>query len=219
MNTTILDKLMRSTALLAMIAIASPAYAQDEGSTESGPVDFLELDEEAEEDEIVITGSRIRRNEFTAPVPVQVISTERTKLSGLLSASEILQGSSVAAGSGQINDTFTGFVVNGGAGVNTLSLRGLGAQRTLVLLNGRRVGPSGVSGTVSAVDLNIIPNSVVNRFEILKDGASSIYGSDKNTEAWLRSYEEGKLKVSVGNMLPWNTVDGDFPIHQGRLYS
>ncbi|WP_409432784.1 TonB-dependent receptor plug domain-containing protein [Litorimonas sp. RW-G-Af-16] len=174
------DTLMRTTALLSMIAIAAPAYAQDAPQPTEAPtetVDLLDLSDEAS-DEVVVTGSRIRRNEFTAATPVQVITTERSKLSGLLSASEILQGSSVAAGSGQINDTFTGFVVNGGAGVNTLSLRGLGAQRTLVLLNGRRVGPSGVSGTVSAVDLNIIPNSVVNRFEILKDGASSIYGSD-----------------------------------------
>jgi len=163
----------------AILALASPAYAQDNTQNDlpDEVVDILDLDEDAN-DEVVVTGSRIRRNEFTAAVPVQVITAERAELSGLLSASEILQGSSVAAGSGQINDTFTGFVINGGAGVNTLSLRGLGAQRTLVLLNGRRVGPSGVSGTVSAVDLNIIPNSVVSRFEILKDGASSIYGSD-----------------------------------------
>ena len=64
------------------------------------------------------------------------------------------------------------------ARINTVSLRGLGAQRSLVLLNGRRMPPAGVGGSVAAVDLNTIPNDAVVRSEILKDGASSIYGSD-----------------------------------------
>ncbi|MEI9904260.1 MAG: TonB-dependent receptor plug domain-containing protein [Asticcacaulis sp.] len=60
-----------------------------------------------------------------------------------------------------MNSTFTGFVVDGGDGINTLSLRGLGAQRSLILLNGRRMPPAGVSGTVGPVDLNFIPQSMV----------------------------------------------------------
>jgi iron complex outermembrane receptor protein len=126
----------------------------------------------------VVTGSRIRRNEFNSISPVQVITTEGSTLAGLVSGSEILQGASVSAGSTQINNQFTGFVVNGGGGVNTVSLRGLGDQRTLVLLNGRRLPPAGTQGAVAAVDLNILPDAIVDRYEILKDGASSIYGSD-----------------------------------------
>jgi iron complex outermembrane receptor protein len=133
---------------------------------------------EVEEEEIVITGSRIKRDEFTSAAPVQVITRERTVLEGVTDQAEAIQNTSTAAGSGQINSTFTGFVVDGGPGINTVSLRGLGAQRSLVLLNGRRLPPAGVGGTVGPVDLNILPNSIVNRIEILKDGASSIYGSD-----------------------------------------
>jgi iron complex outermembrane receptor protein len=133
---------------------------------------------EVEEEEIVITGSRIKRDEFTSAAPVQVVTRERTVLEGVTDQAEAIQNTSTAAGSGQINSTFTGFVVDGGPGINTVSLRGLGAQRSLVLLNGRRLPPAGVGGTVGPVDLNILPNSIVNRIEILKDGASSIYGSD-----------------------------------------
>ncbi|PHR61278.1 MAG: TonB-dependent receptor [Robiginitomaculum sp.] len=173
--TLLTSSLLSSSFLL----FSAQAFAQ-----ETPPVDaetseaIIDLEADDTMDNIIVTGSRIRRNEYTSSAPVQIINTEASSLAGLMTASDILQGASVAAGSGQINNTFGGFVVNGGAGVNTVSLRGLGAQRTLVLLNGRRLGPAGISGTVGAVDLNIIPNSAINRFEILKDGASSIYGSD-----------------------------------------
>src|SRR5690606_4432324 len=97
---------------------------------------------------------------------------------GLVNPGEFLQKSSVAAGSTQINNQFGGFVVEGGTGVQTLSLRGLGANRTLVLLDGQRPGPAGTRGQVGAFDLNVIPSSRLQRVEIVKDGASSIYGSD-----------------------------------------
>jgi iron complex outermembrane receptor protein len=134
-----------------------------------------------EVEEIVVTGSRIRRDEFTSASPVQVIDMEMSTLAGLIDTTEILQGSTVAANSSQINNLLGGFVVNGGPGVNTLDLRGLGANKTLVLLNGRRLNPAGTRGTVAAVDLNTLPASVIQRVEILKDGASSVYGSDAVT--------------------------------------
>ena len=91
----------------------------------------------------------------------------------------MLQTTTVAAGAPQVTAASTSiFVQSGGLGTSTISLRGLGANRTLVLLNGRRAGPSGVGGSVSAFDLNAIPLSAVDRVEVLKDGASSIYGSD-----------------------------------------
>ncbi len=98
-------------------------------------------------------------------------------MAGLLDASEILQNSSIASGQ-QINDAFGGFNTAGGVGANSISLRGLGAQRTLVLVNGKRWGPSGTRGAVNSVDLTAIPTSMIARYEILKDGASSIYGAD-----------------------------------------
>lgn len=128
--------------------------------------------------DVVVTGSRIRRNEFTSSQPVQIITSEQAALEGTVDTSEILQSSTAASTATQINNFFTGYVTTGGAGVNTISLRGLGANRTLVLVNGRRAGPAGISGTVGPTDLNTIPSSQIERVEILTDGASSIYGSD-----------------------------------------
>src|SRR5262249_25496842 len=112
------------------------------------------------------------------PSPVQVINSEVSTLQGLVDTTEILQKSTLASGSFQVNNQLTGFVTTGGPGANTVRLRGLRANRTPILLNGRRVGPPGTRGTVGPVDLNTIPSSIVDRYEILKDGASSIYGSD-----------------------------------------
>lgn len=91
----------------------------------------------------------------------------------------MLRTSTAAAGSNQITSALSvGYVTAGGKGTETVSLRGLGASRTLILLNGRRAGPAGTRGEVSGFDLNTIPLSTVERVEILKDGASSLYGSD-----------------------------------------
>ncbi|HEX5271507.1 MAG TPA: TonB-dependent receptor, partial [Gemmataceae bacterium] len=128
--------------------------------------------------ELVVTGSRLKTTTFNSPAPLQVLTAEQASLTGEMDTSQILQLSTVAANSVQVNNFFTGFVVTGGPGVNTLSIRGLGAQRTLFLLDGQRLGPAGVGGTVGPFDLNVLPSSIIDHIEILKDGASSIYGSD-----------------------------------------
>jgi len=178
-----LKSVWMATSILgaAVYGTAGVSFAQDSDTESDAPIEVVEETEDeavSVQDKIVVTGSRLRRDEFSATSPVQVITSETSTLQGLVSAAEILQSSSVAAGSGQINNTFTGFVVDGGAGVDTISLRGLGAQRSLVLLNGRRMPPAGVGGTVGPVDLNVLPNSIIQRIEVLKDGASSVYGSD-----------------------------------------
>jgi iron complex outermembrane receptor protein len=130
-------------------------------------------------DTIVVTGSRLRRDERNSPDPVTIIDPSMENREGKFGAAEVLQSSPIAAGSTQITSTISSnFVVNGGEGVETVSLRGLGANRTLVLLNGRRAGPAGVRGGVSAFDLNVIPIDAIQTIDILKTGASSIYGSD-----------------------------------------
>ena len=128
-------------------------------------------------EEIVVTGSRIRRDEFSSTSPITVINSEMSALAGLLDTADILQNSTIASGQ-QIDDTFSGFVTDGGPGARSVSLRGLGEQRTLILVNGKRWGPSGVRGGTNSVDLSAIPSSVIARYEILKDGASSVYGAD-----------------------------------------
>ena len=99
--------------------------------------------------------------------PLTVITADQAQLTGAVDTSQILQLSAVAANAVQINNFFTGFITTGGPGVNTLSLRGLGAQRTLFLLNGERLGPAGVGGTVGPFDLNVIPASMIDHIDIL----------------------------------------------------
>lgn len=176
-----------SVVSIFMLSSFSSAFAQEQQAEEKVEAEVQKIVEEQvkqpepEKDEAVeevyVTGSRIKRSEFSSSSPITVITSERSTLAGLLDTSDILQNSTVAAGQ-QIDDSFSGFVTDGGPGANSISLRGLGAQRTLVLVNGRRWGPSGVRGSVNSVDLTAIPSSLISRVEILKDGASSVYGAD-----------------------------------------
>ena len=159
--------------LLALIlaCTANYAWAQDDATDE-------EEEEVAELGRVEVTGSLLKRQDFTSTSPMQIINAETQFQAGQLSAADILQGSTVAAGTTQLNNQFNGFVIQGGTGVETLDLRGLGTTRTLTLLNGRRPGGSGTRGQVQALDLSTIPDIAVTRFEIVLDGSSSIYGSD-----------------------------------------
>ena len=133
--------------------------------------------EEAEErriyqlEEVTVTGSRIKSEESLSPAPIVVMSTEEIRARGLASIGDVLQTLTVQ--SNAINTQAN----NGGDGSTRISLRGLGTQRTLVLLNGRRFVAGG-TGANGSVDLNSIPASVIDRIEVLKDGASAVYGSD-----------------------------------------
>ncbi len=154
---------------LALAATSVNVQAQDDNDDE----------DVVDSGKIIVTGSRIRRDELNDTVPIEVIVAEEAVDRGLTTVGQLLQESTLASGSAQINSAIsTAFVTNGGTGAETLSLRGLGANRTLVLLNGRRAGPAGTRGGVSSFDFNTIPLSGVERVEILKDGASSLYGSD-----------------------------------------
>jgi len=127
---------------------------------------------------IVVTGSRIRQTTFTSSSPVEIHTRDEALLAGFNSTTDLLQGTAITGGSSQINNAYGGFVTNGGPGANTLSLRGLGPTRTLVLLDGHRIAPAGSRGSVGSADLNVLPTAMVDRVEILRDGASSVYGSD-----------------------------------------
>ncbi len=128
-------------------------------------------EEQERTEEIVVTGTRIRRKDLSTPAPVTVLSSEQLTSSGKVSIGDFLQ--TLPEQGNAINTQ----VNNGGDGTTTVSLRSLGAQRTLVLLNGRRMVAGGtIAG--STVDLNSIPTAAVERVEVLKDGASAVYGSD-----------------------------------------
>jgi iron complex outermembrane receptor protein len=171
--------LLTSTIIAGLAAaVGLPAAAQDAPAPQQQPPAVSDKDANQVQ-EVVVTGSRIRRNEYNSPDPIQVIRSEDATLRGVADTSELLQSSTIASGSPQVNAVIsTAFVTNGGPGAQTISLRGLGANRTVFLLNGRRAGAAGTRGGVSSFDLNVLPESVVDRVEILKDGASSVYGSD-----------------------------------------
>ena len=125
-------------------------------------------------EEVVVTGTRIPRVEVETAAPVTVVGREEIQSSSKVGIGEILQRLPEQAGG--INTQFN----NGGNGSVRINLRGLGTERTLVLLNGRRVVPGG-NGANSTVDLNTIPTQAIQRVEVLKDGASAVYGSDAVT--------------------------------------
>ena len=191
---------LHSAVLTGAIAVAQPAFAQEAAAPQDTTVpvpsnaspgeaqadatktdvDCVARPASAECSTIVVTGSRIRQSaEFTSPDPVATIDPALSQKEGKFDTASMLQSSPVAAGSTQITSALSSnFVTAGGPGAQTIDLRGLGANRTLVLLNGRRAGPAGTRGAVSSFDLNVLPQSIVENVEILKTGASSIYGSD-----------------------------------------
>ncbi|MGE8215310.1 Vitamin B12 transporter BtuB precursor [compost metagenome] len=127
-------------------------------------------------DRITVTGSNIPRTNTETPSPVQVVTRQEIDRTGKTTVAEYLQ-TLTADGAGSIPKTFGNGFAGGGAGI---SLRGLGAGSTLVLLNGRRMATYGLAddGQKVFTDLSTIPLDAVERIDILKDGASAIYGSD-----------------------------------------
>jgi len=185
----ILDKarLLQSSMLTGiMLTMSVSAYAQTT-TTVIDPITGLEVlvqndDDQFEErgEEIIVTGSRLRRNEFTSASPLQVIDGELARDLGLVDAADLLGQTTVVQGQ-QITtgvSTSAGLNTANGPGSATASLRGLSSDRTLVLINGRRLAPAGVRGAPSAPDLNLIPGTLIKRVDVLLDGASSVYGSD-----------------------------------------
>lgn len=170
-------------------------------------------------DEVVVTGSRIRKSTFTSISPLQIITGEISREAGLIDPATILQESTAATGQ-QIDQSFQGFVLDNGPGASTISLRGLGAGRTLLLINGRRVGPGGVEGAPTSPDLNLLPGGLIERYDLLLDGASSVYGSDAVggvTNVILRSDFDGwEAEMYVKNS-PYQKKPGGHDDHSFTL--
>lgn len=148
-----------SAAVMAALA-ATPALAQQAQKVEK----------------IEVTGSNIKRTDTETSAPVQILTRDEIEKTGKQSIQEVLRGIT-ADGLGSIPTSFTNGFASGSAAV---SLRGLGVNSTLVLVNGRRMSTYGLAddGTRTFVDLNSLPLEAVDRIEVLKDGASAIYGAD-----------------------------------------
>jgi iron complex outermembrane receptor protein len=168
---------VRSALLVGAAAfLSSAAFAQDAISTSK---DEETKAQDTKTERIQVTGSRIRTDGLESAVPIEILSADVANAQGLATLSDLLRTSTIASGSNQLTSALTvGYVTAGGAGNESVSMRGLGSNRTLILLNGRRAGPAGTRGQVNAFDLNSLPVSLIERVEILKDGASSLYGSD-----------------------------------------
>jgi Outer membrane receptor for ferrienterochelin and colicins len=130
-----------------------------------------------EPDVIIVTGSRIRRTDTETASPVQIVTRDEIERTGRQNIAEVIRGIVPADNQGTLPTAFSSGFAAGSAAV---SLRGLGVNSTLVLVNGRRMATYGLAddGTRTFVDLNSIPLSAVERVEVLKDGGSAIYGSD-----------------------------------------
>ena len=145
------------------------------GSNAQEAVDSGAVTDKNAIEEILVTGSRIKRTDITSVGPATVLDEQYILESGITNAEVLLQR--LPSSAGFAGNSNAAYWVSGGWGTAQVNLRGLGPSRTLVLVNGRRV-VSGGSGANDSVDLNIIPLSIVSRVEVLKDGASAIYGAD-----------------------------------------
>ncbi len=165
--------------VLALAMIGAPAFAQtapggsdltnQENATSNVATGDANASTTGNDDTIVVTGSRIARRDLVSAAPITVVSDEEFKLSGAVNVENVINALP------QVVPGTTAFSNNPGGGVATLNLRNLGSQRTLVLVNGRRYM---FYDTAQQVDLNTIPQFLIDGVDVVTGGASAVYGSD-----------------------------------------
>jgi len=184
----ILNTLLATTFIGGALTMASPAFAQgttggtgqqgtEDTQPQTGPVEAANPNQSADANPdaadtgaIVVTGSRIPQPNLTAVSPVTVVNSQEVRLSGTTRTEDLINSLPQAfAEQG-------GNLANGATGTATVNLRGLGSNRTLVLINGRRLVPGDPS--FPSPDINIVPAAIIDRVDVLTGGASSVYGSD-----------------------------------------
>ncbi|MFG6282566.1 TonB-dependent receptor domain-containing protein [Sphingomonas sp. S6] len=177
--------LLAAATPLALMLGAAPAFAQTATQTpaqleikdqQTDPTTTQGASDQDKASDIVVTGSLFRRTDTETPSPVTVLTSDTLAKAGITTASDAIRSIS-ADSAGSIG---TGFQSGFSAGGSAVSLRGLGVSSTLVLIDGLRSAnfPLNDDGHNAYVDLNSIPFSLVDRIEVLKDGASSTYGAD-----------------------------------------
>ena len=162
--------LLASGAIVA-VALATPTFAQDsdDATDQETAIQTGAGAEEGATNRVTITGSRIVRNDLDSAAPVAVVQDEEFKLSGTVNAEQVINTLP------QVVPGTTAFSNNPGNGTATLDLRGIGTNRNLVLVNGRRYMFYDVA---QVVDLNTIPTFLVGSVDVVTGGASAVYGSD-----------------------------------------
>ncbi|WDJ06865.1 TonB-dependent receptor plug domain-containing protein [Xanthomonas campestris] len=191
-------------------------------------------------DSVQVTGTRIKTAELQGQVPIQTLNRADIERTGLTSIGEVLQ--ELTASGSALNAKFNssgnfGFPPDGsgvGAGSAQVDLRHLGSKRVLVLVDGIRwVNESSASGVGSSTDLNTIPLAIVERIEVLEDGASSLYGSDAIAGVvniiTRRTFDGAQITLNYGQYgkgdgtnqgmdLAWGTSGEDFSLFLGASY-
>ena len=164
-----LSNLLATTVICGAASFATPAFAQSDASTQPQAGNAAQPADQGQE--VVITGSRIPAPpNLTAVSPVTVVNSQEIRLQGTTRTEDLINSLPQSFG-GQ-----GGNLANGASGTATVNLRGLGTNRTMVLINGRRLGPG--DPEQPNPDINVIPSSIVSRVDVLTGGASSVYGSD-----------------------------------------
>ncbi|MEL6791547.1 MAG: TonB-dependent receptor [Pseudomonadota bacterium] len=180
-----ITRALSCTVSAVAVMVSAPGFAQETDDTNQ---------------EIVVTGSRIKRDpNLTEPLPIRSIGAEDIRLSGEPDITDVINDIPALLTSTTAEGSIDG-VFGGAVGGSRLNLRGLGAARTLVLVNGQR-HVAGVAGS-AIVDLNSIPNALIDSVEVLTGGASQVYGSDAVTGVvnfiLKEDYEGLSLNVSGG---------------------
>jgi len=222
----------RLPVALAIALLSCAAWAQDEAADSSNPTRTL--------DKVQVTGTRIKTAEMQGQVPIQTLSRTDIERTGLQSVGEVLQ--QLTASGSALNTKFNssgnfGFPADGGgvgAGSSQVDLRHLGAKRVLVLVDGVRwVNESSASGVGASVDLNTLPLALVERIEVLEDGASALYGSDAIAGVvniiTRREFEGAQVTLNYGQYgegdgnsrgvdLAWGTQGDRYSLFVGASY-
>lgn len=168
LNQGLRNKLLASSVLAAMMAAVPMGIAQAQEIERVGQA--ADEDEDSVQQTIVVTGSRLSEVNITSSSPVTTLNTEAFRARGTIDVVDLVNTlPSVTAGQ-------TSEASNGATGTSSLNLRGLGANRNLVLIDGKRLGPG--RPDIAVADLNQIPTQLVERSEIVTGGASAVYGSD-----------------------------------------
>lgn len=214
MKQTYFRKSLTAAAIAASVAVPGVAFAQDADATNN---------EEEKVERIDVTGSRLKQVDMETSSPVTVITAEDIELSGEASVADVLNNSSVNSFGSWRGVSGYG---SGAAANSEINMRGLGSNYTLVLLDGRRMpGTSSSAGT--AADTSRIPMAIVERIEILREGASAVYGSDavagviniitkKNFNGLAFSYDATRPSVEGGDRDRFTASTG-FSTNKGNI--
>jgi outer membrane receptor protein involved in Fe transport len=195
-NTEISKAIRRAllTGALTTALTALPAYAQDQDQDQN--------QEQADGDvqTVVVTGSRIPQPNLTSISPVTAVGSDEVKFQGTTRVEDLVNNLPQAFAD------FGGNISNGATGAATVNLRGLGSQRTLVLVNGRRLMPGDpTQNGLAAPDLNQIPTALVERIEVLTGGASAVYGADAVA---------GVVNFIMNDKFEGIRIDGQYSLYQ-----